>query len=304
MPTKKTHWIILLYHDVSWEENSFINRIGGTCPPDIFREHLDIISSYGNIVSIKEGLESTLKNESADVLFSFWFDDGFRGVRKYAMPYLNEFGVTGAISICSKFISKEDLFWRSKLSFIAEVDGMRFLRSKLKQEGYAITTSVRDFVMDNISGGIIRKIDEVYKLFANDIVQMDAFRIFDDVAGIKKLHANGWVIANHTASHFPISENNFLHKSLEEFYECDKFAQTHMNIDPEFWVVPFDRAAKRSEKFRSLFESSRSGKHLVYVGNRPNTRENLSRKKLFRFGAKILAEKEFKEAVEIILSGL
>ena len=30
-------WYVLLYHDVSWEENDFIRPYSVVCPPDVFR---------------------------------------------------------------------------------------------------------------------------------------------------------------------------------------------------------------------------------------------------------------------------
>ena len=41
-------WYILLYHDISWEETPFVRHIGGTCPPDVFRDHVSTCESSGN----------------------------------------------------------------------------------------------------------------------------------------------------------------------------------------------------------------------------------------------------------------
>jgi len=81
-------WTILLYHNVSWEDSPFTRGIKGiTCPPDVFREHVDLLRKYGEIVSIDEGI-NRLKFGRKGRIFSFWFDDGLEGVRKYAFPIL------------------------------------------------------------------------------------------------------------------------------------------------------------------------------------------------------------------------
>lgn len=58
-------------------------------------------------------------------LFSFWFDDGFAGVRRCAAPILAERGITGALSICSRFTTRKEMFWRLKPSYLESIDAGR-----------------------------------------------------------------------------------------------------------------------------------------------------------------------------------
>ena len=71
----KKGWYILLYHYIFWEENPYIRGIGGTCPPDMFRDHLAHLSRVGEFVSISEGLSRLTQGNITNRLFSFWFDD-------------------------------------------------------------------------------------------------------------------------------------------------------------------------------------------------------------------------------------
>ena len=129
-------WHILSYHDISWEENCYLRSIGGTVPPDIFRSHVATCAQLGTLVSIEEGARRLLGDKIDGPLFSFWFDDGLIGVRKNALPILEDFGVAGAISVCSRFVFRKEFFWRFKLSYLNTVDGMRILRSHLRKHGY------------------------------------------------------------------------------------------------------------------------------------------------------------------------
>ena len=101
-------------------------------PPDIFRSHVATCAQLGTLVSIEEGARRLLGDSIAGPLVSFWFDDGRIGVRKHASPILEECGVAGAISVCSRFVFRKEFFWRFKLSYLNTVDGMRILRSHLR----------------------------------------------------------------------------------------------------------------------------------------------------------------------------
>ncbi len=267
----KNGWYILNYHDINWEENPYISGIGGTFAPDIFQDHLKYLDSIAQLVSIDEGYKA-LKSSNIDrVMISFWFDDGFSGVRKYAKPMLDEYNISAGFSINSQFMLKKQLFWRSKLSYISYVDGLRFLRSRLKKYGYTINTSVKSFVMDNFSLDIIKEIDEVYSIFCNKIHQKDAFRIFEDINGVKELLNAGWEIANHSSNHYPISENSYINHFVKEFMECERDIKKSLGIDSRFWVVPFDRKSVDTTKLLSLTPDNRD---LVLVGDRINTTYN------------------------------
>ena len=112
-------WYILNYHDISWEENLFMRGIGGHFPPDIFRSHIEQLSLYGKLISVADGLKQYSSGVINETLISFWFDDGFAGVRKYAFPLLADYNVKGAVSINSKFLLRKEMFWRLKLSYLS-----------------------------------------------------------------------------------------------------------------------------------------------------------------------------------------
>jgi len=267
----KNGWYILNYHNISWEENMYAIGIGSTMPPDIFKEHVEEASRLGKLVSISDGLDRYHSGQIKEPLISFWFDDGFIGVRKYAFPVLEKYGVNGAISVCSKFLLREELFWRFKLSFISQTDGLRYLRSRLKKYGYQNDLSVKNFVMNQFSKAIVNEIDEVYRSLTSELDRVDAFRIFDDVEGILSLHKSGWEIANHSASHYPIGENSYIHEFEEQYAECEKKINEYLKITTNYWVVPFSRDSYLSDKLIEAFNSANAEKRwLVLLGHKPN----------------------------------
>jgi peptidoglycan/xylan/chitin deacetylase (PgdA/CDA1 family) len=249
----------------------FTLGIGGSFPPDIFRAHVEEANRIGKLTSISDGLKQHHSGNINDPLISFWFDDGFVGVRKYAFPVLDKYGVKGAISVCSKFLLREELFWRLKLSFISQTDGLRYLRSRLRKYGYTNDLSVKNYVMSSFSKDIVNEIDAVYHSLTTELDRVDAFRLFDDVEGIGTLYRNGWEIANHSASHYPVGENTGIQDFTQDYLECEEEISTHYGINTKCWVVPFSIDDFLSDKLIEAFKTVNTEKRwLVFVGNKIN----------------------------------
>lgn len=261
----KNQWYIMLYHNVSWEENAYVRGIGGTCPPDIFREHLSYLHKVGEFVSIQDGIELELKGKVKSPMFSFWFDDGMSGVLKYAMPILNSYNTKGALSICSRFVDREEMFWRFKLSYLSHIDGLRFLRSRLRKYGYKLGMSVKDFCFTNFSLDIIREIDAVMQILVPEDESVAAFRLFVTNEDILALKSAGWVIGNHTAAHYPVGEDCFAGSFAEHFRECDgKFSEL-FGEPSKFWVVPFGVVGSSAQQVVRYLDFGSATKYLVHA---------------------------------------
>src|SRR5262249_18065986 len=276
-------WYIILYHDVSWEETPFVRHIGGTCPPDVFQDHVLQCCSLGRIVSVQEGMERLLHNDIAGPLFRFWFDDGFVGVREYAAPILKDLGVTGATSICSNFLRRKEFFWRFKLSYLQSIDGGRHLRTCLRRYGYSFPGQVRSFTMDQFNLEILAVIDQLFNEATSLATREDSFRIFDTPSGLLELHRQGWIIANHSAAHYPIGEKHVQNVMMDQFEECDRWIKELIGHESEYWVFPFDRNIDSTsiDAIRKKTE-----KHIVQVREKLNSYHSFnSTRILFRINA-------------------
>jgi peptidoglycan/xylan/chitin deacetylase (PgdA/CDA1 family) len=287
-------WYILLYHDVSWEENEYLKGLGGVCPPNTFAEHVQELTRIGELVDIRLGYEKYFEGTIDKPIFSFWFDDGFLGVRKYALPVLNSYGVNAAISINSDFMLGSDMFWRAKLSFINQVDGMRFLRSRLRKLGYNNKETVRSFVLDHFSLEIVHEIDQIYNRFAGSSAKEDIFLLYDNAAGINTLKDHLWEIANHTASHFPVGESTYISKFDDEFSTCNDVIEQKIGSRSDFWVVPFERKDKRDKYLWQVFNlSCPENEKLVLVGNRANVNSVSNKRIIHRVNSPIVRGEDF-----------
>jgi peptidoglycan/xylan/chitin deacetylase (PgdA/CDA1 family) len=296
-PSLRPAWYILNYHDVSWEESAFIRHIGGTCPPDVFHDHVRMCAKLGHLVSVQDGMHRLKHDDIHAPLFSFWFDDGYYGVRRYAAPILAEHGVTGATAICSRFITRKEMFWRLKLSYLESMDVGRHLRSRLRKCGYINSMLVREFTLDDFGREVLAIIDDLYQETASEAVREDAFRIFDTADGLLELHKMGWVIANHSAAHYPIGEKHVNHILVDQFEECEAFIRNVFGMASEYWVFPFGRNIERAaiDAVRA-YDTKLTA---VLVDNRVNCNSNyaLTNRVLYRITPPVNSRKRFVHAL-------
>ena len=296
-------WYVLLYHDVSWEESPYLRGIGGmVCPPDVFRGHLEQLSRSGRLVSVPEGLEQASGAVPTEPLFSVWFDDGYAGVSRYALPILREFGIQAAWSVCSRFVERRELFWRAKLSYLAYVDGLRFLRSRLRRLGLKGGVRIRDFTLDHFSGEVLAAIDGAYSRCSAPHTRSDAFRLFAGRDELRQVRERGWLLANHSAAHYPVGEDSFIGHFEEQFVEGEKWFAERFEARSDFWVLPFDR--HRSERLFDRFRECGDGKRLVLVGNRANRPDNLGQGTIYRIVAPICSGEKLVSSLRYLGSGL
>lgn len=276
------NWIILYYHNISWKETPWERGLRSCFPPDIFREHIEMLENMGTFVSIDEGIERVKSGKIKHPLFSIWFDDGMSGLTRYALPILREFNSTGTVAICSRFVKQTEYFWRMKLSYLSSIDGLRFLRSRLIKYGYKIGESIKSFTLDNLSLELIDEIDAVYCRFASSEVRNLGWSLFETEKGISKLRQYGWLISNHSAAHYPVGEDSCLHMFNDQFEECKQLVAALNKESSPFLVIPFDRPQYRSVRLYEEFSKRRKDEWLVLVGNRANDLDNVLHNTLYR----------------------
>ncbi len=263
-------WYVLAFHEIAWEENPFLSGLNITYPPDAFAAAVEQLHSRATLIGVDEGFEKWRTGSLDKAYVSFWFDDGYAGVRRYALPILQRFGVSGAISINSRFADRREMFWRAKLSFLSCRDGMRFVRSRLRGLGLEAARPVRQASLDLFSPALLDEIDAVYQEFTSEVERADAFRLFDSWEGLAELKAAGWTISNHSAAHYPLIEPSALALLGEQFDECEHAIASRLAAGTKFWVAPFDRSAKRAPGFQAAFDACAGDRTLVLVGNQVN----------------------------------
>lgn len=272
-------WYILNYHDIAWEENALLRPIGGTFSPDLFEDHIIALKSRFQIVDIQTGFNAWKNNTINSPLISIWFDDGFAGCRKYAQPILSHYGYSAAISINSAFTLQQEIYWRLQLAWLSTNGLLPGLKKELKSAGYIIPTGIklREYTLGEFDLNMRQIINAYFNSYANTQVIKSAHALFDSIEGLNTLKSSGWTMANHSASHFPVSEKKSLPFFLPQFLECDTEMKKMFGEESPFWVLPFDR--KPDPGLHAMFEAmpETASKTLVHVGNKINTQGAQSR---------------------------
>lgn len=268
----KKAWYILNYHNISWEENILLRPIGGSFSPDLFEEHILALQEHFEIVGVNEGYAALSQGKIQKPLLSIWFDDGLVGCRTYAEPILSHYGITAAMSVNASFTLQKEVYWRMQLAWLSNSGHLATLKKDLKSAGFAIPaqTSMREYTLGEFELGMREIINTCFHKFANSQVIKSAHALFDSVEGLKFLKQKGWVMANHSASHFPVSEKKSLPLFLSEFETCERDLEAMLGRGSQFWVLPFDR--KPDPELHTIFENSpyASSHVLVHVGNAIN----------------------------------
>jgi hypothetical protein len=258
-------WYIVNYHDVDYEDSILTMALGGTTRPDVFRMQVNALSRIGQFISIDEGQQRLDSGRGFDEpVFSLWFDDGYSGLPENAVPVCEQHGIAPALSICSRFALRREMFWRAKLSYLARVDGLARLRARLQQQHSDVSERLRSWTLHNFSSLILEAVDDVYRLFSSDAFRQDAFRIFLTPEQLQDLTDRGWLITNHSAAHYPLASGLGWDAVRNQFDECEEFVR-HFNPRNPYWVVPFGFGSEHY--VRQLGETAT----IVEVGERRNT---------------------------------
>jgi peptidoglycan/xylan/chitin deacetylase (PgdA/CDA1 family) len=268
----KKAWYILNYHNISWEENRLLRPIGGSFSPDLFEEHIIALQEHFDIVGVNEGYAGFSQGKIQKPLLSIWFDDGLAGCSTYAEPILSHYGHKAAMSVNSSFTLGKEVYWRMQLAWLNSEGLLPMLKNSLKAAGYIIPpqTSLREFTLGEFDTNLRTIINQCFIAHASPRVILAAHKLFDSVRNLQNLKAKGWVMANHTASHFPVSEKKSLPLFLSQFQECELELESMFGTGSQFWVLPFDR--KPDPELHAIFENSAFSKShvLVHVGNAIN----------------------------------
>ncbi len=259
----------LNYHSVGWEESPYTRGIPKyTVPVDKFRRHLGMLCQVGQLVSANEALGALQQGNVTEPLIALWFDDGHRGVLKWADREMEKYGISGLLSVCSNFVEKKELYWRCKLSYLSHLDLMRYVRGNLRQHGINVPLHIRKWTKKNFEKEMIKSIDKVFK---SDKVQKNATKFGHDKflskKEVKSLKKKGWVITNHTYAHYPIRDKKEI---ISGFQGCEKLLND-ISGSRKYWVVPFSDGPQN--RISSI--AKRKNRTVVWVRDKVNNKKTL-----------------------------
>jgi peptidoglycan/xylan/chitin deacetylase (PgdA/CDA1 family) len=282
-------WYGFLYHNISWGEDNSIRGIGGTCSPDIFREHIELLSKFGKIVTVSNAIKSLDSNSDNKPLISIFFDDGFKGSCEYGLKILEEYGYRGSIAICPNFYNKKDILYRMKLSSLHFADADRIIRTKIRVNN-KIIKSIKEHTLSLFSTEMLLSINENYNEVIDIKDKNTAKEQFCSVSNLNELQLQGHELFNHTLNHYPITEN--INKGIieKEYVNAGVIMNKDFNIEDKFWVVPFGIYNKT---FMDIVNNNYKDKVLILCGNKVNTLANINQNIIYRFVPPLISGKKY-----------
>ena len=110
-PRVNARRLILLYHRIaSPEHDPFALSVGASQ----FQDHLDILRSHCQMVTLDELLDTRTANRS--VLASVTFDDGYADNLTTALPILRQAGIPATFFICTGCLGDVRGFWWDRVA--------------------------------------------------------------------------------------------------------------------------------------------------------------------------------------------
>jgi len=234
----------LVYHDVG-RATPWTRWIDSTLTPDDFRQHLSELHSLGRLVSTHEALEIGQRGEvPATPLFALWFDDGYAGVWDSARAVCQEYGIRPAISVNARFVQKQEIFWRCQLSYLLESSDITMLWDRLlgqppPEAGDAGITLWRE-TLRRYSSSLRSELNSICLEEVPAASRERSTSLFMDDGQLRSLSEDGWLMANHSASHLAITPSSKMDDVLTDFEEASQFLRSLPTSRPEYWVMPFD----------------------------------------------------------------
>ncbi len=240
-------WRILTLHDVSWLSSQLADPLGGQLNPEQFECLLTELEQHFELISPTKAIAKINAGEQPKDWLSLWFDDGFSGVRNFALPLLQERGIFSVQSYTTQLLEGKPT-WRNNQA--ASGLNHKQLTEKLDNGNFNAPLSAYNYWP------------------------------FDGWEDPEILLDAGWEIGNHSVNHYPVAESSAFHLFPAEFEAADVSLAAH-NYNSRFWVIPFDRKQHRVPQL--MDQQVPAGKYLVFQGDRANDSQSLHSNHIYRY---------------------
>lgn len=210
---------MLLYHDLNphadrpWGDHAQIS----TTPED-FATHLQYCAERGRWVAPDEAADRLKRNAVDEPLFVLTFDDNFASVVTHGKQIIDRYGIKPLLFVNGASMAERHVHYR-------------LLSAMLVARGH--TDTLVNIVADNCAGHhsappaaeqVHAWLKKHYRAGWTDRIVREAYlrhhdhlpyELYLDEKQIRSLHADGWVIGNHTWSHARLSSLNRIQLDCE-----------------------------------------------------------------------------------------
>ncbi|MCA9471145.1 MAG: polysaccharide deacetylase family protein [Nitrospirales bacterium] len=127
---------ILMYHGISDAWSPFLP----TEPIELFRNHLQYLSTYCNVLTLDEATERMKCRDVPNRAVVITIDDGYRDSYLNAFPLLREMGLPATVFLATVCTGSESLLWHDRACWMISHTTVPSLEGYGSQARYELTT--------------------------------------------------------------------------------------------------------------------------------------------------------------------
>ena len=285
-----TSWTCFLYHELV-RESLRRSELGHSIDFLLFEKQLNLMKENYDVVAPAEAIDAILKGRKGRFA-TIWFDDAYKSVLDIGLPILRRHKITAVVSVCSSFYRNTDVFWRKKLAVLLMYGHGPRLSKYFVDSGVLSRCTNRTLMRESLnefSVGLIQALNQYVCENGLGWLVEPVFEEFCDKSDILSLIEHEWVVANHSANHFPITEPSAFDLITTEFANNEMDIISDFGLETDFYVAPFCREGMIDVRVSSFAdELHKREKYLVLVNELDNSRQNLKDGIIFRKTARAI----------------
>jgi peptidoglycan/xylan/chitin deacetylase (PgdA/CDA1 family) len=250
--------ILPFYHTVSNNSLDYIGNLYTVRDVKTFKRDLDFFCKFYEPVSINQLYEIVQKGKFIrKPVFHLSFDDGLKEFYSIVAPILEKRGVPATVFVNNNFIDNKDLFYRYKISLIAnklnaiqDDDILQKIGNKLAIRAVNKKHLIRELL--SITYQDIDKIDEIAELLELDFKKYlknnTPYLSSDEINDLIK---RGFSIGSHSMDHPFFKNLNYLQQK-EQVKNSFTDLEERFNIRDRYFSFPFSDERVNAELLKWL----------------------------------------------------
>lgn len=263
-----------------------------------FEKDIDYLLKHFKPVTLQEVIAGIRRQTPLpEHSFLLTFDDGLRQVAEVIAPMLYKKGVPAAFFLNSAFIDNQSLFYKFKISLLAEaLQHGQYSAATMRAFGEALSGGERQILKNEVSASDQHALIKTVKgiTYTNRAVVDAAGAVlgisFDDwqaehkpfmsSAQVKKLVEEGFGIGGHSIDH-PYYRELTLDEMLRQTTESVDFVVNRFDLDYRAFAFPHSDAGIPRAFFERLLQAPAPAMDVVFGTN--NQRRDIDPRILHRF---------------------
>ncbi len=237
--------VLPFYHTVSDIKLPHVYNLYPVRSIEQFQNDVKVLLEYFIPVNIQD-IESVKNGKLVfdKPIFHLSFDDGLRETFSHVLPLLTKLNLPATIFINTNFIDNKQLFYRFKLSLIAEEINKLSKKDQIKLvQVYPETGTIEKLL--GLSNEL--KIQEISKYLKIDFSEyLKHEKPYLTISEVNNLIENKFTIGSHSASH-PLFSAITLSEQKSEIMESFNYLEDNFDIKHRYFSFPYTSDGVSSE---------------------------------------------------------